>query len=643
MKVSTILASLLALLLSPAVLAGQNVLSFRLLDPPSEAEAGENLVVVLRADIEPGWHLYSMDLPSGGPIPTTVQVVENAAFVAGGPPIEPEPIPWFDPNFNMQTNYHEHEADFQIPVRVRSDAPNGMATLELRIRFMACDDRSCLPPQTRSVSTEVLVAGGGPAVPGSAEVRPEEAAEPAPVEDAGSGLPAGTFPYIWFSMTMGALALLTPCVYPLIPITVSYFTKREAQTRSRAVFEAALYSLGIIATFSLLGFALTFLLGAGGISQLASSPAVNLLIFAIFAVFALSLFGVLELSVPNSWLNAVNRKSTQTGGVLGIFLMALTFSLTSFTCTVPFVGTVMVAALHGDVLWAMLGVTAFATIFAFPFFLLAIFPSMLKSLPKSGNWMNAMKITMGFLILAVSLKFLSNVDSVYQWELLTRPVFIALWLAIGLVTAVYLLGWIRFPHEAPSESVGTPRVLFAILFLAASLYLFRGLIGFGLGEVDAFLPSRHYGAVEAVGFAPDAERAVARGQWLSNFEEGLRVARAEDRPLFVDFTGYTCTNCRWMEANMFPDPGVQALFREYVLVKLYTDGPRPEHEENRRLKQERFATIALPYYALITPDDETIATFPGMTRDRNEFIEFLEKGVRWRETGTSVADLTRGG
>jgi thiol:disulfide interchange protein len=643
MKVSTILASLLVILGSPVFLAGQNVLSFRLLDPPSEATAGDEMMIMLRADIEPGWHLYSMDLPPGGPISTTIRVVENAAFVSGGAPVEPEPIPWFDPNFNMQTNYHEDVADFQVPVRVKPDAPDGFASLELTIRFMACDDRSCLPPQTRSVSAEVMVTGGGPAAPGLAEVPPEPAVEPASVEDAGTGLPAGTLAYIWFSMTMGALALLTPCVYPLIPITVSYFTKREAQTRSRAVIDAALYSLGIIATFSLLGFSLTFLLGAGGISQLASSPGVNLLIFTIFVVFALSLFGVLELRVPNSWLNAVNRKSSQTGGVLGIFLMALTFSLTSFTCTVPFVGTVMVAALQGDVLWAMLGVTAFATIFAFPFFLLAIFPSMLKSLPKSGNWMNAMKITMGFLILAVAFKFLSNVDAVYQWELLTRPVVIALWLAIGLVTAVYLLGWIRFPHESVSDSVGTARVLFAILFLAVSLYLFRGLFGFGLGELDAFLPSRHYGTVASVGFAPDSGRVAAKDEWFSNYEQGLRAAQSEGRPLFVDFTGYTCTNCRWMEANMFPDPEVQALFREYVLVKLYTDGPRPEHEENRRLKQERFATIALPYYALISPDDETIATFPGMTRDRSEFIEFLEKGVRWREAEASVADLTRGG
>jgi thiol:disulfide interchange protein DsbD len=380
----------------------------------------------------------------------------------------------------------------------------------------------------------------------------------------------------------------------MIPITVSYFTKRDAKSRVQALSEAGLYSIGIIATFTLLGFALTFLFGAGGINQLAASPFVNVFIALVFIVFALSLFGVLEIGIPSSWLSAINRKSSQTGGVFGILLMALTFSLTSFTCTVPFVGTVMVAALQGDLLWSLLGVTAFATVFSLPFFLLALFPSWLQSMPKSGNWMNSVKITV--------------------------------WLAIGLVTALYLLGWFRFHHETPTESVGAPRVLFAVFFVAVSFYLLRGLFGFSLGELDAFLPPRDYGVVEEQSFLSVGDLEGGE-HWLDSYPDALRQAQIENRPVFIDFTGYTCTNCRWMEANIFTLPEVKELFRNFVLVRLYTDGTEPEHERNRLLEEERFETIALPYYALVSPADKTIATFPGLTRDRQEFISFLEKGL----------------
>lgn len=495
------------------------------------------------------------------------------------------------------------------------------------------------PPQTKSYESlvTVLAGEGTPVAPGSetfTDSRQKEGAAAAVLEGSveesvpsEGGVPVGLLAYIWFAMTMGALALLTPCVFPMIPITVSYFTKRDAQTRGRAVFDAGLYSVGIITTFTLLGFALTFLFGAGGINRLAASPIVNAFIALIFIAFALSLFGVIEIRLPNSWLNAVNRKSTQTGGLLGILLMALTFSLTSFTCTVPFVGTVMVAALQGDFLWSLVGVTAFAFVFSLPFFLLALFPSWLQSLPKSGNWMNSVKITMGFLELAAALKFISNVDLVYQWELITRPVFITVWLAIGLVTAIYLLGWFRFHHETTVGSIGVSRVLFSILFIAISFYLLRGLFGFSLGELDAFLPPRDYGAVTTETFMGERSPEKGEEKWLTDYEEALERAKREDRPVFIDFTGYTCTNCRWMEANVFTLPEVQQLFDEFVLVRLYTDGMEPEHEANRQFEEERFQTIALPFYALMTPDDETIATFPGLTRNSQEFVEFLEKGL----------------
>ncbi|HRR57211.1 MAG TPA: protein-disulfide reductase DsbD family protein [Acidobacteriota bacterium] len=612
----------------------QDVVRFSLSDVPSRAGVGETFEMVVRAEIESGWHLYSMNLPPGGPVPTSLVLDSSGAFLAAGDVKEPQPIPWFDPNFGLETNYFADEVEFLVPVRVQEDAAPGPQALNLTVRFMACNEKSCLPPQSRTLTAVVLVQGGGHA--GASEEsglyvpdRPAAGVESAETGAGGdeSGIPAGTWAYIWFAMGMGALALLTPCVFPMIPITVSYFTKRNAQSRKRAVFEAGLYSIGIVLTFTLLGFLLTFLFGAGGINRLASDPLVNLIIAAVFIVFALSLFGALELALPSSWLSALSRESSRSGGIVGILLMALTFSLTSFTCTVPFVGTVMVAALQGDIFWSWLGVTAFAVVFAFPFFCLALFPSWLQSLPKSGNWMNSVKITMGFLELAAALKFLSNVDLVYQWEVLTRPVFLSIWLAIGLMTAMYLLGWFHLPHEEPSRTVGPGRVLFATFFLAVSFYLLRGLFGFGLGELDAFLPPRDYGAEEvATSLGPPAERPEDP-RWFKDYNEALEAARQENRPLFVDFTGYTCTNCRWMEANMFPRPEVQELFRRYVLARLYTDGGKPEHEANRRLEQERFATIALPFYALISPEDEVLATFPGLTREPEEFVGFLETGL----------------
>ena len=619
---------------------GQDVVSFELNTGRSTVSSGEEFTAILKARLENEWHLYSMELPAGGPIPTKIWVEEGAAFVAAGDPRQPAPIPWFDQNFNMETSYFEGEVDFEVPVKVKESAPLGDQELTVKVRFMVCNDTSCLPPRTLTF-TQVLAiqASGAGVVPQRVETDP--GMEGGSEAETGTGLPSGAWAYIWFAMTMGALALLTPCVFPMIPITVSYFTKRDAQTRGRAVFEAGVYSLGIVATFTLIGFALTFLFGAGGINRLAASPVVNALIALIFIVFALSLFGFIELSVPSSWLSALDRKSAKQKGIFGILLMSLTFSLTSFTCTVPFVGTVMVAALQGDLLWSLLGVTSFAAIFSLPFFLLALFPSWLQSLPSSGNWMNSVKVTMGFLELAAAMKFISNVDLVYQWEWITRPVFITVWLAIGLITTVYLLGWFRFRHEAASETVGVGRVFFAIFFLAVSFYLLRGLFGFPLGELDAFLPPHDYGEVGSASIFASGHGAAEKESWHSDYQAAVAEAQETGRPLFIDFTGYTCTNCRWMEANIFTLPAVQRLFDEYVLVRLYTDGGEEEHEWNQQFQKEEFSTIALPFYAVMGPDRTKIATFPGLTRDEDEFLEFLRKGLEGRpmaslESGVKV-------
>ncbi|HSR69674.1 MAG TPA: protein-disulfide reductase DsbD domain-containing protein [Acidobacteriota bacterium] len=592
--------------------------------------------VHLHTDVAEGWHLYSMTQPEGGPIPTTISLADSQGFQETGAIEQPPIRTVYDPNFDMDAEFIDG-GSFVIPFQASEDMPEGAHRLAVAIRYMVCSDTQCLPPQTETYETSVPVSaagislslppqqqGAGAAAQAASDARSEEARRPL----AGRQIPEGFFAYIAFSLGMGFLALLTPCVFPMIPITVSYFTKREAQTRGQAIKEGAMYAVGIIFTFTGLGFGLTMLLGAGGIQQIATSPTINLFIAAVFLFFALNLFGVVEIKMPSGLINRLDKKAG-TSTYLGIGFMALTFALTSFTCTVPFVGTVMVAALRGDWLWSLLGIAAFAVAFASPFFLLAIFPNFLQALPKSGNWMNSMKIVMGFVELAAALKFLSNIDLVWQLEVLTRPVFITVWLAIALVTVAYLLGWFRFPHEMESEqSVGAFRVLSAIFFLSISFYLLRGLFGFSLGELDSFLPPRDYGGASQIAFssAPGAE-AAHREVWLSDYQQALQTAKLENKPIFIDFTGYTCTNCRWMEANVFPLRAVQERFQEMVLVRLYTDGGKPQHDRNQQFERERFGTIALPYYAIMSPQDEVLAEFPGLTRDKSLFIDFLDRGL----------------
>ncbi len=645
--------------------------SFQLTVDTPQVAAGGQFNAVLSAQIKSGWHLYSLtQLPGAPPIATSISVPEHPVLKQAGVVQQSPILTKFDENFGIKTRFFEHEAQFEIPVEVSSTAASDTYSFPVKVRFVVCSDTVCLAPQTLTPTTKIRItkAAIGSSPPESNPGEQDELApfDTASVQVSNSALPA-TFPpsatarddeslgessremgsreligspdsfpqaglslstpaYIWLAMTWGFLALLTPCVFPMIPITVSYFTKREAVSRRRAVADAGLYSVGIVLTFTLVGFILTFLFGAGGINRLAASPWVNIGIALVFVVFALNLFGAFEIQIPSSWISAVDRKSTATGGVLGILLMALTFSLTSFTCTVPFVGTVMVAATQGDWSWSLIGITVFATVFSAPFFLLAVFPSWLKSLPQSGGWMNSLKITLGFVELAAALKFISNFDLAYQWEFLTRPVFITIWLSIALVITIYLLGWFHFPHEAARESIGAVRVLLCIFFLAVSFYLLRGLFGFPLGELDAFLPPRGYGnSVSTAHFGTSQFREEER--WLTSYEQALELARRENRSVFIDFTGYTCTNCRWMEANIFVLAEVRKLLEKYVSVRLYTDGPQLEHEENLRFEKERFGTIALPFYAIVSPREAVIATFSGMTRNKQKFIGFLNRGL----------------
>ncbi len=426
---------------------------------------------------------------------------------------------------------------------------------------------------------------------------------------------------------MGALSLLTPCVFPMIPITVSYFTNHAGGSRKSAIFTALVYAVGIILTFTALGMLLAAIFGAGGVNQLAANPWVNLLITAIFLAFAFSLFGAYFLQVPPGLMNRIDdiTRSKEGSRTVGALLMGFTFTLTSFTCTAPFVGTLLVMTAQGNWRWPLAGMLAYSTVFAIPFFILALGPQLLSHLPKAGGWMNSIKVVMGFLEVAAAMKFLSNADLVWQWGIFTRQVVLAIWVAIGVLMVIYILGYFRMPHDSPVESVGAARVTFAMLFLALTIWLVPGLFGRQLGELESFLPPE-LGSSSPATSGTASVRPQTEADWILNDYEGaLAKARQNDKLLFVDFTGYTCTNCRWMESNMFPKPEISRELDKFVRVRLYTDGNGELFERQQKMQQERFGTVALPYYAILRPDGTSVATFPGLTRDANEFLAFLHK------------------
>jgi thiol:disulfide interchange protein DsbD len=403
------------------------------------------------------------------------------------------------------------------------------------------------------------------------------------------------------------------------------------------VRDAVIYSFGIIFTFTVLGILLAVIFGASGINQFAANPWMNLLIAVIFLVFALNLFGLFEIVVPSGMLTKLTNASGSGQGIVSLLLMGLTFTLTSFTCTVPFIGTVMVAASSGEIWWSVVGMLAYSTVFAFPFFLLALFPSWLKSMPKSGGWLNSVKVVMGFLEMAAAMKFISNVDLIWSLGILSRDLFLSFWVGIGGVVTMYLLGIFQLPHDTKPERIGVFRMLFGIFFLGISVYLYTGLGGKPLGEIDAFMPPMDYNAtIQAAGGSQSSNSGEASEQWFTNYAQALAKAKAESKPVFIDFTGFACTNCRWMEANVFTLPAVKALLKDFVMVRLYTDGQGPEYDENRKLQEGRFGTVALPLYVIMSNADATVGSFPGLTRKPEEFVDFLKSGLDKAKAGTAI-------
>lgn len=432
--------------------------------------------------------------------------------------------------------------------------------------------------------------------------------------------------FLWLAASAGALSLLTPCVFPMVPITVSYFTQHGATAWRTRIAHALLFGLGIVASFTALGLLLAIFVGATAAAQFAANPWVNIALTALFVAFALNLFGVYQLAVPSNWLTALDRVQRDRGPhghmwtVLAAILTGLTFTLTSFTCTAPFVGTVLVTAAQGSWHLPLIGMLVYSGVFALPFCVLALVPQWARQLPRIDGWLVGTKVLMGLVELAAALKFLSNADLVWRWDIFTRQVVLASWVFLALVAAVYVARVMPL-HTGQRRRVSLGQMAVAGLSLAIGVWLTTGLAGRPLGELEPFLPPQ--GDPALAGVAP-----VALSWQLNDFAGSLQNAKAQGKRVFIDFTGYTCTNCRWMEANMFTRPDVRTALSRYVLSRLFTDGDGAMYERQQAFQQAKFNTVALPLYAIVDASGRTVASLPGLTRDPGTFVAFLQRGLR---------------
>jgi thiol:disulfide interchange protein len=444
-----------------------------------------------------------------------------------------------------------------------------------------------------------------------------------------------TLGFIWLAASAGALSLLTPCVFPMVPITVSYFTSHSATDRRTSLRHALVFGLGIIASFTALGLALAVFAGAAGVTMLAGNPWVNLLLTTIFVGFALNLFGAFQITIPSSWLtaldNVVRRQGTagQGVGLLGALLMGLTFTLTSFTCTAPFVGTVLVTAAQGHWQEPLLGMLVYSTVFALPFCVLALVPDWMSRLPRAGGWLQSTKVVMGLVELAAAMKFLSNTDLVWHWDVFTRTVVLASWIVLAVITVIYLLRQQRGTGGPPmSRAMRTGYLTASAGALAIGAWMATGLTGRSLGDLESFLPPADYETAAATAINHGATTPASLAWRLNDYPAALALAKQQGKRVFIDFTGYTCTNCRWMEANIFTRPDVKAALGQFVLSRLFTDGDGDMYERQQAFQESQFKTVALPLYAIVDADGHTVTSLPGLTRDPATFVAFLEKGLQ---------------
>lgn len=604
--------------------------------------------VVFTAKIDPGWHVYSTDLGDGGPISASfhAEKLEGCELVGTLKPVGKE-VEAYDKLFDMQVRYFEGEAQFVQELKLTAED----YVIEGYLEYGACNDENCLPPTQVPFSYGERPAGGDAPVIGGADGQTSIAVtdgQPsywAPVVDElnGFGETVAQRDLSWlyvFGMGFvgGLLALFTPCVWPIIPMTVSFFLKRS-KDRRKGVRDAVTYGASIVVIYVALGLIITALFGANALNALSTNAVFNVFFCLLLVVFAASFLGAFEITLPSRWSNAVDSKAERTTGLLSIFLMAFTLSLVSFSCTGPIIGFLLVeVSTTGSIVGPAIGMLGFALALALPFTLFALFPSWLKSMPRSGGWMNVIKVTLGFIELAFALKFLSVADLAYGWGILDRETFLALWIALFGLLGLYLLGKIKFAHDDEETRIGVTRFFCALASLAFAIYMVPGLWGAPLKAVSAFAPP-----LQTQDFNLYTDEVHAQ---FTDYDQGMAYARQQGKPVMLDFTGYGCVNCRKMELSVWTDPEVRTLINDdYVLITLYVDDKTPlpqpmrvvENGAERTLRtvgdkwsylqRTKFGANAQPFYVLVDNEGRPLNHSYSYDEDVQKYVQFLETGL----------------
>ena len=596
----------------------------------------------IAATIDAGWHLYSTELEDGPTAATLVVETIEGARLDGKLGFEGKEIAKYDDMFGMDVRYFEDKVTFVQRFAIESDD----YAVQGYFQYGACDDQSCLPPTNVEFKYGAVQAAAVQAATGSSQASSPFGALWEPVIDE-LGQPAGTADTasqsLWviflLGLAGGLVALVTPCVWPIIPMTVSFFLKRSGD-KKRGRRDAYIYGISIVVIYVLLGLVVTLVFGASALNALSTAAVPNLFFFLLLVVFAMSFMGAFELTLPEKWTTAVDGKAEKTGGLLGIFLMAFTLTLVSFSCTGPIIGFLLVeVSTSGNILAPTVGMLGFAIALALPFTLFAIFPAWLKSAPKSGGWMNTVKVVLAFVELAFALKFLSVADLAYGWHILDRETFLALWIALFALLGAYLMKWIQFPHDDDDDrKIAVPRFMLGLITFAFAIYMVPGLWGAPLKAISAFSPpmsTQDFNLYEQE-LHPQA----------MDYDQGMAIARQEGKPVMLDFSGYGCVNCREMEQSVLADEKVMNIINnDYVLVTLYVDDKTPLAEpirvmENGKevtlrsvgdkwsyLQRSKFGANAQPFYVLLDNAGHPLTTARSYDEDIEAYVNFLEEGL----------------
>ncbi|MFL1010933.1 protein-disulfide reductase DsbD family protein [Flavisericum labens] len=607
-----------------------------------------------KATIDLGWHLYSQNVPDDGPIATTFKYDDSHGdFKFIGKTLEEEGHTIYDPIFEMKIKFFELSTTFVQKVEV----DEGVSSIYATVEYMVCDDTRCLPPTevdlVFKISNETVEKTKSLNISDSTVNNTEK-----------SSSKKGLWSIFFIAFLSGFAALLTPCVFPMIPMTVSFFTK-QSKTKAIGIKNAIIYGISIIVIYVLLGTAVTGIFGADALNALATNVWFNIIFFLLLVIFAVSFLGAFEIMLPNSWANKVDSKANR-GGLIGIFFMALALAIVSFSCTGPIVGTLLVQAASKGGLAPIIGMLGFSLAIALPFALFAAFPGWLNSLPKSGGWLNTVKVVLGFLELALAFKFLSQADLVLQTHILEREVFLAIWIAIFGTLALYLFGKIKLPHDSPLTHISVGRLSLGLLVLSFTIYMIPGLWGAPLNLISAFPPPQNYSeSPYGVGFSKVSEGSsqsnsnhdnLPEGAHLlaphdiiafNDYDKGLAYAKQVGKPVMIDFTGWACVNCRKMEQNVWPNPNVLNILKnDVVLISLYVDDKRPLKASDvvesklkpgkqlkyigqkwSELQTLKYKANSQPFYVLMDHNEENLIDPVSYTPNADDYLHWLKKGI----------------